>query len=154
APDKTHPEYPRPLMVRKDWMNLNGLWQFALARKDGDEAPPVGKTLDGQILVPFPVESALSGVMKSGGQHGLRVWDRRTFDLKKEWADRRLLLHFGAVNWETTVWVNGQKFDAHRGGYDGFSLDITDALKKDGPQEIVGGVWNPIDSSTQPRGKQ
>jgi hypothetical protein len=148
GPDKALPEYPRPQMVRKDWICLNGQWQFAVAR-EGDEAP-VGKTLDGQILVPFPVESALSGVMKPAQ----RVWYRRTFDLKPEWAGRRLLLHFGAVNWEATVWVNGQKFDTHRGGYDGFTLDITGALKKDGPQEVVVGVWNPIDGGTQPRGKQ
>jgi hypothetical protein len=148
APDKVLPEYPRPQMVRKDWTSLNGLWEFTTA-KEGDEAP-VGKKLDGQILVPFPVESALSGVMKPAQ----RVWYRRTFDLKKEWADKRLLLHFGAVNWEATVWVNGKKLDTHQGGYDGFSLDITDALKKDGPQEVVVGVWNPIDAGTQPRGKQ
>jgi hypothetical protein len=148
TPDKAHPEYPRPQMVRKEWMSLNGLWEFAEAR-EADEAP-VGKKLDGQILVPFPVESALSGVMKPAQ----RVWYRRNFDVKKEWADRRLLLHFGAVNWEATVWVNGKKFDPHRGGYDGFTLDITDALKKDGPQELVVSVWNPIDEGTQPRGKQ
>jgi predicted amidohydrolase YtcJ len=148
SPDKVHPEYPRPQMVRKDWLNLNGLWEFADAKKD--EEPPVGKKLDGQILVPFPVESALSGVMKPAE----RVWYRRTFDVKKEWAGQRLLLHFGAVNWEATIWVNGKKFDTHRGGYDGFTLDVTDALKKDGPQEIVVGVWNPIDTGTQPRGKQ
>ena len=154
SPDKVHPEYPRPQMVRKDWQNLNGLWEFAIAKKD--EETPLGKKLDEQILVPFPVESALSGVMKTAepNSDGLRAWYRRTFEVKKEWADKRLLLHFGAVNWESTVWVNGKKFDMHRGGYDGFSLDITDALKKDGPQEIVVGVWNPIDSGTQPRGKQ
>jgi hypothetical protein len=154
APDKVHSEYPRPQMVRKDWQNLNGLWEFAIAKKD--EEAPIGKKLDGQILVPFPVESALSGVMKTAEpkSDGLRVWYRRTFEVKKEWADKRLLLHFGAVNWESTVWVNGKKFDPHRGGYDGFSLDITEALKKDGPQEIVVGVWNPIDAGTQPRGKQ
>ncbi len=83
-----------------------------------------------------------------------RVWYRRTFDVKKEWTDKRLLLHFGAVDWEATVWVNGKKFGTHRGGYDGFSFDITDALKKDGPQELVVGVWNPTDAGTQPRGKQ
>jgi hypothetical protein len=148
SPDKALPEYPRPQMVRKDWMNLNGLWEFANAT-EGD-AVPVGKKLDGQILVPFPIESALSGVMKPVQ----RAWYRRTFDLKPQWADKRLLLHFGAVNWEATVWVNGTKFDTHRGGYDGFTLDITDALKKDGPQEIVVGVWNPLDAGTQPRGKQ
>jgi hypothetical protein len=152
--DKALPEYPRPQMVRKEWQNLNGLWEFAVAGKD-DEAP-LGKKLDGQILVPYPVESALSGVLKTADPNGdgLRVWYRRTFDVKKGWADQRLLLHFGAVNWEATVWVNGKKLDTHRGGYDGFSLDITDHLKKDGPQEIVVGVWNPIDSGTQPRGKQ
>jgi hypothetical protein len=154
SPDKALPEYPRPQMVRKEWQSLNGLWEFAVAKKDDDA--PLGKTLDGQILVPYPVESALSGVMKTADPKGdgLRVWYRRTFDVKKGWADKRLLLHFGAVNWEATVWVNGKKFDTHRGGYDGFSFDITDALKKDSPQEIVVSVWNPIDSGTQPRGKQ
>jgi hypothetical protein len=153
-PDKVHPEYPRPQMVRKEWMNLNGLWEFALAKKD--EEAPLGKKLAQQILVPFPVESALSGVMKTAepSGDGLRAWYRRTFEVKKEWAGKRLLLHFGAVNWEATVWVNGKKLDTHRGGYDGFSFDITDALKKDGSQEVVVGVWNPIDSGTQPRGKQ
>jgi beta-galactosidase/beta-glucuronidase len=154
TPEKVHPEYPRPQMVRKEWQSLNGLWEFALAKKDEDV--PLGKKLDGQILVPFPVESALSGVMKTAEAKGdgLRAWYRRTFEVKTEWAGKRLLLHFGAVNWETTVWVNGKKLDTHRGGYDGFSLDITDALKKGGPQEIVVGVWNPIDAGTQPRGKQ
>ncbi len=153
-PENAHPEYPRPQMVRKEWMNLNGLWEFALAKKDEDA--PLGKKLDGQILVPYPVESALSGVMKAAEPNGdgLRVWYRRTFEVNKEWAGKRLLLHFGAVNWEATVWVNGKKLDTHRGGYDGFSFDVTDALKKDGPQEIVVSVWNPIDSGTQPRGKQ
>src|SRR5215469_11774856 len=96
-PDKVHPEYPRPQMVRKEWQNLNGLWEFAVAKKD--EKAPVGKKLDGQILVPFPVESALSGVMKSAEPNGdgLRVWYRRTFEVKKERAGQRLLLHFGAV---------------------------------------------------------
>jgi hypothetical protein len=152
--DNPHPEYPRPQMVRKEWQSLNGLWEFAVAKK-GEETP-VGKKLDGQILVPFPVESALSGAMKAAEPNGdgLRVWYRRTFEVKKERAGKRLLLHFGAVNWESTVWVNGKQFDTHRGGYDGFTLDITDALKMDGPQEIVVGVWNPIDSGTQPRGKQ
>jgi hypothetical protein len=151
SPDKVHPEYPRPQMVRKEWMNLNGLWEFAAAKRGvKDEEPPIGKKLDGQILVPFPVESALSGVMTPAE----RVWYRRTFEVKKEWANTRLLLHFGAVNWEATVWVNGKMLGTHTGGYDGFNFDITDALKKDGPQEIVVGVWNPIDSGTQPRGKQ
>jgi hypothetical protein len=146
--DQVHREYPRPQMVRKDWMNLNGLWEFAIAGQK--DAAPVGKKLAGQILVPFPVESALSGVMKPAQ----RVWYRRTFDVKKEWAGKRLLLHFGAVNWEATVSLNGKQLTRHRGGYDGFSLDITEALNKDGPQELLVGVWNPIDAGAQPRGKQ
>src|SRR5713101_494710 len=96
TPDKVHPEYPRPQMVRKDWLNLNGLWQLDLA---GAGDPPVGKDLPEQILVPFPVESALSGVMKRAE----KLWYRRTFAVPKEWAGRRTLLHFGAVDWEATV---------------------------------------------------
>jgi hypothetical protein len=142
------PEYPRPQMVRPDWQSLNGLWQFAVAKED--EQPPTGKNLDQEILVPYPVESALSGVMK----HAERVWYRRTFQVKKEWAGKRLLLHFGAVNWDAAVYLNGKKLGTHQGGYDGFSFDVTDALKKDGEQELIVGVWNPVDKGTQPRGKQ
>jgi hypothetical protein len=147
-PDKVHPEYPRPQMVRKEWQNLNGLWEFAIAKKD--EKAPLGKKLDGQILVPFPVESALSGVMK----HAERLWYRRLFTVPKEWAGQRVLLHFGAVDWQAKVWVNGKEIGSHRGGYDAFSVDITDALKKDREQELVVGAWDPTDAGTQPRGKQ
>ncbi|MGH7221908.1 MAG: glycoside hydrolase family 2 protein, partial [Gemmataceae bacterium] len=146
--DKPHPEYPRPQMVRKEWRNLNGLWQFAFAKKD--EATPIGKDLSERILVPFPVESALSGVMK----HSDRLWYRRLFTVPKEWKDQRVLLHFGAVDWEAKVWVNGKEIGSHRGGYDAFTFDITDALKKDGEQELIVGVWDPTNASTQPRGKQ
>ena len=102
SPDKVHPEYPRPQMVREDWMNLNGLWQFAPASEG--EKPPLGKALDDQILVPFPMESALSGIMA----HHERVWYRRTFNVDP-WieAGHRVLLHFGAVDWESLVWING-----------------------------------------------
>jgi hypothetical protein len=147
-PDKVHPEYPRPQLVREDWRNLNGLWQYDEA-KAGDK-PPLGKELTGRILVPFPVESALSGVMKPIR----RLWYRRTFTVPKEWAGRRVLLHFGAVNWESTVWVNGKQLAPHKGGYDSFSIDITDSLRKDGEQELIVGVHNPVDAGTQPRGKQ
>ncbi len=102
SPDKVHPEYPRPQMVREKWQNLNGLWQFAAA-KEGEQ-PPIGKNLHGQILVPFPVESALSGV----GKHFDRLWYRRTFTIPAAWAGQRVLLHFGAVDWEAKVWVNGK----------------------------------------------
>jgi Glycosyl hydrolases family 2, sugar binding domain/Glycosyl hydrolases family 2, TIM barrel domain/Glycosyl hydrolases family 2 len=147
-PDGVHPEYPRPQMVRKDWLNLNGLWQLAFG-KQGEE-PPLGKDLPERILVPYPVESALSGVMK----HGDRLWYRRMFTVPKGWQGKRVLLHFGAVDWEATVWVNGKELGKHQGGYDGFSFDISEALKQEGEQELVVGVWDPTDAGTQPRGKQ
>jgi hypothetical protein len=147
-PDKVHPEYPRPQLVRKAWQNLNGLWQLAFAKEN--EAPPFGKTLDERILVPFPVESALSGVMKRAE----RLWYRRTFSVPKAWAGQSILLHFGAVDWEAKVWVNGKHVGTHRGGYDAFSFDLTEALKPEGEQELVVGVWDPTDAGTQPRGKQ
>ncbi len=146
--DKPHPEYPRPQMIRQRWQNLNGLWQLAFAKKD--EAAPIGKNLSERILVPFPVESALSGVMK----HAERLWYRRLFTVPKEWAGKRTLLHFGAVDWEAKVWVNGKEIGSHRGGYDPFAFDISDALKTDGEQELIVGVWDPSDAGTQPRGKQ
>jgi hypothetical protein len=145
-PAKVHPEYPRPQLVRKDWLNLNGIWQLAFA----GEAAPVGKELPERILVPFPVESALSGVMKRAD----RLWYRRTFTVPSGWAGRNVLLHFGAVDWEATVYVNGQNLGTHRGGYDPFSFDITPALKPSGEQELIVGVWDPSDAGTQPRGKQ
>jgi hypothetical protein len=83
-----------------------------------------------------------------------RLWYRRTFTVPKEWTGRRTLLHFGAVDWEATVWVNGKKLGSHRGGYDAFTLDISDALRPDGEQELIVGVWDPTDAGTQPRGKQ
>ncbi len=147
-PDKPHPEYPRPQMVRKDWQNLNGIWQLAFAKKE--DAVPAGKDLSERILVPFPVESALSGVMK----HADRLWYRRLFTIPKDWGSQRVLLHFGAVDWEAKVWVNGKDIGDHRGGYDAFTFDITEALKKDGAQELIVGVWDPTDASTQPHGKQ
>jgi hypothetical protein len=148
SPTKVHPEYPRPQMVREKWQNLNGLWQFAEA-KAGD-APPVGKPLDGRILVPFPVESALSGV----GKRMERLWYRHTFTIPADWKGQRTLLHFGAVDWEAKVWVDGKELGEHRGGYDHFSFDITDALKGNGEHELIVGVFDPTDAGYQPRGKQ
>jgi beta-galactosidase/beta-glucuronidase len=148
SPANAHPEYPRPQMVRKDWLNLNGLWDLAIIGKD---AKPSG--FPSQILVPFPVESALSGVMKPVSEND-RLWYRRAFEVPKSWRDQRVLLHFGAVDFETTVWVNGQQVGQHRGGYDGFTFDITGALGKAGANELLVGVWDPTDAGTQPRGKQ
>src|SRR5215469_11673305 len=148
SPQNARPEYPRPQMVRKDWQNLNGLWQFETAQ-EGQE-PPAGKDLKEQILVPYPVESALSGVMR----HEERMWYRRTFEVPKEWVGKHVLLHLDAIDWEATVYLNGKKLGTHRGGYDAFGFDITKSLKPDGPQEIVIGVFDPTDKGEQPRGKQ
>lgn len=159
SPSTVHPEYPRPQMVREKWTNLNGLWDYALTAKDAPQ--PAG--WEGKILVPFPIESALSGVMKRVNENQ-RLWYRRTFEVPAAWnlksgtsdlsASHRLLLHFGAVDWQTTVWVNGRAVGTHTGGYDAFHFDITDALKPSGEQEIVVAVWDPTDAHWQPRGKQ
>jgi hypothetical protein len=149
SPKNAHPEYPRPQMERKQWLNLNGLWDFSITGKD--EARP--ETFSQQILVPFPVESALSGAMKTVTEVD-RLWYRRTFEIPRDWKDQRVLLHFGAVDFETTVWVNGKQVGSHRGGYDPFTFDITEAVQRSGENEVVVAVLDPTDASTQPRGKQ
>jgi len=147
-PSRVLPDYPRPQFVRRDWMNLNGRWQFDTSAAD---APvPQGKDLPGEILVPFPIESSLSGVMKPADH----IWYRRTFKLPSYWMDRRMLLHFGAVDWETLVYVNGKAFGPHKGGYDSFTFDITGALRPSGEQELIVRVLDPTDSGAQPAGKQ
>ncbi len=148
SPDNVWPEYPRPQMVRPEWTNLNGLWQYAIQSKDATKPAK----WDGEILVPFAVESALSGVMKSV-QPDERLWYRRSFDVPALAEGSRLLLHFGAVDWQCTVWINGNEVGEHVGGYDPFSLDVTDQLK-DGENELVLSVWDPTDQGWQPRGKQ
>ncbi len=159
SPEKVHPEYPRPQMVREKWVNLNGLWDYAIV---GD-ATAKPERWDGKILVPFPVESALSGVMQRVPDNG-KLWYRRSFATPERVRvnDDRLLLHFGASDWETVVWVNGKKVGEHRGGYDPFTFDITDALTStkrervatDAENELVVAVSDPTDGSFQPRGKQ
>lgn len=149
TPENVHAEYPRPQLVRKAWQNLNGLWEYAIQPEK--ESAPVKS--QGEILVPFPVESSLSGVGKRVGPEQ-RLWYRRTFSIPPEWKGMRIKLNVGACDWETTVWVNGTKVGEHRGGYDPFAFDITDALKGDGEQTIQIGVWDPSDAGHQPRGKQ
>ncbi len=149
SPDSVLPEYPRPQLRRKRWLNLNGIWEL----KEGSPTEPVDCEADfpETILVPFPVESSLSGV----GRPLDRIQYRRTFRLPESWsADHRTLLHFGAVDWEATVWVNGNKIGRHRGGYDPFTMDITEALTDQPEQQIVVSVFDPTDRGDQPRGKQ
>ncbi|PZG99164.1 glycoside hydrolase family 2 [Streptomyces sp. NTH33] len=154
GPDNALPEYPRPQLTRPDWQNLNGRWQFAPAR--AGEQPPVGKTLPERILVPYPVESQLSGLER----HEDRMWYRRTFTVPAGWDighGRRLRLNFGAVDWEAVVYVNGTKVTEHRGGYGKFSADITDALEPGRTQELIVGVYDPTDAAggeNPPLGKQ
>jgi len=149
SPDDVHPEYPRPQMVREEWAHLNGLWSYAVtARKAARPAEAEGK-----ILVPFPIESALSGVMRRVTAEE-RVWCWRSVEVPETWKGKRLLLHFGAVDWEAEVWVDGTRVGEHRGGYDPFSFDVTDALEGDGPHELVVAAWDPTSDGYQPRGKQ
>jgi hypothetical protein len=149
SPEKVLPEYPRPQFVRSEWQNLNGLWDYAITPKDATQP----STYSGKILVPFPIESALSGVMKTVGEDN-RLWYRRTFKVPGDWKNKRILIHFGAVDWDSTVTVNGREIGKHQGGYDGFTYDITDALKSSGEQELIVSVWDPTDAGPQPRGKQ
>lgn len=148
TPENAWREYPRPQLVRKEWQNLNGLWDYRIIQR---RDPQPGKW-GAQILVPYPIESALSGVGRRVGEAS-NLWYRRTFTVPKEWKGKRVLLHFGAVDWEATVFVNGKDFPTHRGGNDPFSFDITDALK-DSDNELVVRVWDPTDTGAQPRGKQ
>lgn len=147
-PDNVLPEYPRPIMERTEWKNLNGLWDYAIIEK-GKHTPSV---FDGKILVPFAVESSLSGVGKTVGAEKELVY-RRSFDVPSSWKGKKVLLHFGAVDWKTDVWVNDVKVGSHTGGFTPFSFDITEALQGKNNTLLVK-VWDPTDKGYQPRGKQ
>lgn len=142
------PEYPRPIMERDSWVNLNGMWDYAILPV-GKETP---KSFDGKILVPFAAESSLSGVQKEVGTNN-ELWYHREFTVPSNWKSDRVLLHFGAVDWKADVWVNDIKVGQHTGGFTPFSFDITSALTK-GNNKLVVRVWDPTDEGYQPRGKQ
>ncbi len=150
SPANALPEYPRPTFVRTEWRNLNGLWDYAITAKAESRRPDVWT---GRILVPFPLESALSGVMKPLAPDQ-RLWYRRQFSVPTAWAGQRLRLHFGAVDWSTEVFVDGHALGSHRGGYDAFSFELVGVITGGGEHELVVSVSDPTDTGWQLRGKQ
>ena len=151
SPDNALPEYPRPQLTRRLWQNLNGVWEFAAAGPG--EPPPFGETLAERVLVPYPIESTLSGIQR----HEDRMWYRRTFEVPASWdigRGNRLRLHFGAVDYRAEVWVNRVRVTTHTGGYTKFSVDVTGALSATGPQELMVKVVDRVDATFQPLGKQ
>ncbi len=148
-PEKPWDVYPRPVMERNAWENLNGLWQYAIV--PANEAEP--QQWQGEILVPFAVESSLSGVGKNVGRDNA-LWYKRSFTVPAAWKGNDVMLNFEAVDWSCDVWVNGIKVGGHKGGYSPFSLNITPALKAKGENTVVVRVTDPTSDGYQPRGKQ
>jgi hypothetical protein len=148
-PNNVLPEYPRPQLERMgNWKNLNGLWDYAISEKS--QRPAINQ---GKILVPFAVESALSGVGKTVGKDSL-LWYKTVFTVPSNMKGKEILLHFGAVDWRSTVSINGKEVGKHEGGFDPFSFNITPFLNKSGNQTLTVEVWDPTDEGPQPRGKQ
>ena len=147
-PEQVLQEYPRPQLQRNDnWINLNGLWRCK--KGNAGEPVPFGQNLDKDILVPFPVEAALSGVK----EHWDRIWYRKVFTVPSDWSGQTVKLHFGAVDWESEIYVNQQRVLLHRGGFDPFSVDITNYLNG-GSNELIVRVFDPTNYGSQPVGKQ
>jgi beta-galactosidase/beta-glucuronidase len=148
SPTNSHPEYPRPQMVRSEWQSLNGLWDYAIIPK----SEPRPAKFDGKILVPFAVESSLSGVGRKVTPDDA-LWYRTTFSVPSAWKGRRLMLNFDAVDWKTVVYVNDIQIGSHTGGYTHFSFDVTPYLRN-GANSLVLKVEDATDNDFQPRGKQ
>lgn len=148
-PLSVHQEYPRPQMTRPEWKNLNGMWNYAVTSADAADSD----CLDGQILVPFAIESALSGVGRTVSENEA-LWYQREFTVPSKWKNDRIMLNFGAVDWYAQVYVDGKFVGEHKGGYSPFSLDITDALASGRKHELKVKVLDTTDKSWQPRGKQ
>lgn len=149
APGKVWNEYPRPQIKRTLWQNLNGLWEYAITTNDAQ----IPKSFEGEILVPFAVESALSGVGKALLPTQL-LWYKRSITIPSEWKNNAILLHFGAVDWESTLYIDGKKVGNHKGGFDAFTFDISAFVKAGKTHELLLRVYDPTDSESQPRGKQ
>ena len=148
-PKNVLPEYPRPQLERTDWVNLNGEWEYAIKPRGGAEPA----AFDGNILVPFAVESSLSGVQKEVGENN-ELWYKRTFTVPANWKNKDVVLNFGAVDWKTDVFVNDILIGSHQGGFTPFSFNITPYLTGKNNQKLVVRVWDPSDKGYQPRGKQ
>ena len=150
TPENVWQSYPRPQLQRAEWINLNGLWKYAVTDQN---TPRKNVSFEGEILVPFAIESSLSGVQKTFLPTD-KLWYQREFSLDPSWKNKSAILHFGAVDYECQVWVNNRLVGTHKGGNNPFSFDITKYLKKSGPQNIEVAVTDPTDTESISRGKQ
>ncbi|WP_158871573.1 glycoside hydrolase family 2 protein [Maribellus comscasis] len=149
-PENAWQEYPRPQLEREEWKNLNGLWNYAITPKSQEEKP---EKWEGKILVPFSIETQLSGVGRIISEEEV-IWYYRSFKLPKKWKENAILLHFEASDFETTVWLNGKLVGKHRGGYDSFEFDISDFVEGVGEYDLLVKVHDPQASIFKSLGKQ
>ena len=148
TPENVWKEYPRPQMVRDQWQNLNGLWDYAVRKAD----TPQPSGFDGKILVPFSIEAPLSGVGKQIDINDA-IWYHRKFEIPANWKDKQLLIHFEASDFETTLWLNGNLVGTHQGGYAPFSFDVTRYVVA-GIQDLTVKVYDPQETKFRSLGKQ